>query len=59
MGNTVLEKNKLYKINEEIFFKKSAAAFLLKLEILLVARMYSWNKVYSFNPAKSKRTLAS
>ena len=52
MGNTVLKR--LYKINYEIFFKKWAAAFFLKLKILLVARIYSGSKLYSFAPRKAK-----
>ena len=40
-----------------MFFKKWAAAFLLKLKIFLITRMSSGSELYSFAPRKAKARL--
>ena len=39
---------------EELFLRNWAAAFLLKLEILLIVRMSSGRRLYYFAPRKAK-----
>ena len=56
MGNTVLKKDHR-KLIKKYFFEKWAAAFLLKLKILIVARMYSESKLYILLPCERQNNV--